>query len=66
MSDAPEKLNHYGLAIMNERGKNLGGELNIHNNFEGGFSVHFEFLPDFIIHRNKNNIAVTDITSIES
>jgi hypothetical protein len=51
---------------MNERGKNLGGELNIHNNSEGGVSVHFEFLPDFIIHRNKNNIAVTDITSIES
>ncbi len=65
MPESPEKLNHYGLAIMNERGKHLGGELKIQNKLGGGVSVYFEFLPDFIIHRNKNSIAVTDITSTE-
>ncbi len=65
MPEAPEKLNHYGLAIMNERGKHLGGELKIQNNPDGGVKVYFEFLPEFIIHRNKNAIAVTDITSTQ-
>lgn len=65
MPESPEKLNHYGLAIMNERGKHLGGELKIQNIAKGGVSVYFEFLPEFIIHRNKNTIAVTDITSTQ-
>lgn len=62
MPDSPEKLNHYGLAIMKERGKHLGGILDIHNNYGGGTRIDFTFLPEFIIQRNKNNIAVTDIT----
>ncbi|MFO1387680.1 histidine kinase [Cellvibrio sp.] len=62
MPDSPEKLNHYGLAIMKERGKHLGGILDIHNNHGGGTRIDFTFLPEFIIQRNKNNIAVTDIT----
>jgi two-component system nitrate/nitrite sensor histidine kinase NarX len=65
MPEAPEKLNHYGLAIMNERGKHLGGELRIQNKSEGGVTVYFEFLPEFIVHRNRNNIAITDITTTE-
>jgi two-component system, NarL family, nitrate/nitrite sensor histidine kinase NarX len=65
MPDSPEKLNHYGLAIMKERGKHLGGELRIQNKPDGGVSVHFDFLPEFIILRNKNNIALTDITDVK-
>ncbi len=44
--DHPEKLNHYGLAIMQERSKNLSGRLNITNRPEGGTRVEFSFTPD--------------------
>lgn len=46
--DNPEKLNHYGLAIMQERGKNLGGDLNIRNIATGGAGVYFSFTPDYL------------------
>jgi two-component system, NarL family, nitrate/nitrite sensor histidine kinase NarX len=62
MPESPEKLNHYGLAIMDERGQHLGGELKIQNIAKGDLSIYFEFVPEFIIHRNKNTIAITDIT----
>lgn len=42
----PEKLNHYGLAIMQERSKNLSGRLEIANRPEGGTRVEFSFTPD--------------------
>lgn len=42
----PEKLNHYGLAIMQERSKNLAGQLVISNRTEGGTRVEFAFTPD--------------------
>lgn len=48
----PEKLNHYGLAIMNERSRHLGGKVNIHPRDEGGTIVEFIFKPDFL--RNNN------------
>ncbi len=44
--DSPEKLNHYGMAIMQERSKNLGGRLSISNRPEGGTRVEFSFAPD--------------------
>lgn len=44
--DSPEKLNHYGMAIMQERSKNLGGRLSITNRSEGGTRVEFSFAPD--------------------
>ncbi|MAN50516.1 MULTISPECIES: ATP-binding protein [unclassified Marinimicrobium] len=42
----PEKLNHYGMAIMQERSKNLGGEVTIGNRTGGGTRVQFLFTPD--------------------
>jgi two-component system nitrate/nitrite sensor histidine kinase NarX len=45
--DNPEKLNHYGLAIMQERGRNLGGELSI-NNLQPGTGVFFKFKPQYL------------------
>lgn len=58
---SPEKVNHYGLAIMKERAKHLQGELTITNRESGGVSVNFEFLPEFIMSRIRNGIIASDI-----
>src|SRR5690606_30251419 len=50
--DTPEKLNHYGLAIMQERSKNLGGEVDIRRRPDGGTGVHFAFMPDCLKQKN--------------
>lgn len=52
ISQSPEKLNHYGLAIMQERGKNLGGDLTIRRRTNGGTGVYFRFTPDYLLQRN--------------
>jgi two-component system nitrate/nitrite sensor histidine kinase NarX len=44
----PEKLNHYGLVIMKERSRNLGGALNIGNHAAGGVCVDFSFVPAYV------------------
>lgn len=46
--DDPNKLNHYGLAIMQERSRSLGGTLTIEPLKECGTGVFFEFQPDYI------------------
>ena len=51
IEQSPEKLNHYGLAIMQERGKNLGGELSIQRRETGGTGVYFSFTPDYLKQR---------------
>lgn len=43
----PEKLNHYGLAIMQERSKHLGGEITIGNSEAGGVEVVMRFTPQY-------------------
>ncbi len=50
--EKPEKRNHYGLAIMLERGKNLSGELSIRRRAEGGTGVYFGFFPEYLQQRN--------------
>lgn len=45
--DKPEKLNHYGLAIMNERSRHLGGHINIQPGSKAGTCVSFVFSPSF-------------------
>ena len=45
ISNSPEKLNHYGLAIMSERSRHLGGTVDIHLREQGGTQVHFQFMP---------------------
>ena len=47
MPDDPSKLNHYGLAIMQERASHLDGEISITNNEKGGTCVSLVFLPDY-------------------
>ncbi|QIR16414.1 ATP-binding protein [Shewanella aestuarii] len=39
------KLNHYGMAIMQERAKQLNGELNISDRLGGGTEVMLTFTP---------------------
>ncbi|MGI0115756.1 histidine kinase [Zooshikella sp. RANM57] len=46
IKDYPDKLNHYGLAIMRERSRHLKGVLEIKRLKEGGTGVFFEFTPD--------------------
>ncbi|GAA0859278.1 two-component system sensor histidine kinase NarX [Aliiglaciecola litoralis] len=43
----PNKLNHYGLAIMQERSRNLHGDLTIGRNGARGTKVQFSFLPEY-------------------
>ena len=45
---AAEKLNHYGLAIMQERSKHLDGNIKIIARAEGGTGVYFRFMPDYL------------------
>lgn len=52
MPNNPEKLNHYGLAIMQERGRNLGGTLSIENTATGGAGVYFTFTPEYVRQQN--------------
>lgn len=44
-----EKLNHYGLAIMQERSKHLGGQIQIKARKEGGTGVYFSFTPEYLL-----------------
>lgn len=46
---AAEKLNHYGLAIMQERSKHLGGSIQIKAREEGGTGVYFSFAPEYLL-----------------
>ncbi len=57
----PEKMNHYGLAIMKERARHLGGELLLENRTGGGVLVSFEFIPDFIKVRQKSGLIISDV-----
>ncbi len=49
--DSAEKLNHYGLAIMLERARHLGGDLKITRRPEGGTGVYFNFTPEYMQER---------------
>ncbi|MFT4939149.1 MAG: two-component system nitrate/nitrite sensor histidine kinase NarX [Paraglaciecola sp.] len=43
----PNKINHYGLAIMQERSRSLGGEISVTQGSEGGTVVSFSFAPEY-------------------
>ena len=45
ISDDPEKMNHYGLAIMKERSKHLNGALKLYRQQQGGTCVEMQFHP---------------------
>lgn len=49
-----EKLNHYGLAIMQERSRNLGGCLEVRLRPTDGTGVYFSFIPDYLNNSEKS------------
>ena len=49
ISDKPERLNHYGLAIMKERSRHLGGNIAISPISSGGTRVAFNFMPKCLL-----------------
>lgn len=49
IAQAAEKLNHYGLEIMQERSKHLGGVIAIKCRAEGGTGVYFSFTPEYLL-----------------
>ena len=44
----PNKQNHYGLAIMQERCRNLNGDISISKRKNGGTEVVFKFVPEYV------------------
>ena len=51
----PNKLNHYGLAIMQERSRNLEGNISIERAEPNGTQVQFAFLPEYV--KTQENTA---------
>lgn len=51
----PEKLNHYGLVIIKERGRHLGGDAEIKRREEGGTGVYFRFVPQYLQKEQLND-----------
>lgn len=43
-----KKLNHYGLAIMEERSKNLSGNISLTNSDNGGVKLELVFQPSYL------------------
>lgn len=50
LSEHPEKLNHYGLAIMQERARHLDGALHIEPGEKGGTRIRVIFSPHYLQH----------------
>ena len=48
LPDDPKKLNHYGLAIMQERSKHLQAELSIKPTQPHGTTIQLRFMPDYL------------------
>ena len=48
ISNHPEKMNHYGMAIIQERSHQLQGRVDIRRRDEGGTGVYFQFTPEYL------------------
>ncbi len=46
-------MNHYGLIIMQDRARTLGGQVKVRNREEGGVEVVLSFVP-----KTRNLIAL--------
>lgn len=45
LPDDSQPVNHYGLIIMRDRTRTLGGEVQVHNRKQGGVEVSLTFIP---------------------
>lgn len=53
-----QPVNHYGLIIMEDRARTLGGRVNVQNRDQGGVEVSLTFIP------TTRNLIPTETTSI--
>ena len=55
LSSHPEKLNHYGLAIIKERSRHLNGELKVLSTMDGikGTRIELVFVPSYLLPQEK-------------
>lgn len=58
LPDVPHKLNHYGLAIMQERSRHLQAELTIKPTQPHGTTIQLRFVPNYL----KNNLPQQALT----
>lgn len=52
-----QPVNHYGLIIMQDRARTLGGQVNVKNRDEGGVEVTLTFVP------KSRNLIPTEVSS---
>ena len=52
-----QPVNHYGLIIMQDRARTLGGQVNVQNRDEGGVEVTLTFVP------KSRNLIPTEVSS---
>lgn len=62
LPDDPTRMNHYGLAIMQERARNLLGELAFRRPSHGGTDVEFRFRPATLVAPDEPVEAATPAT----
>mgnify|MGYP000367844652 CR=1 FL=1 len=55
---AQDTVGHYGLVIMQDRARTLGGQIRIQNRVEGGVEVMLAFVP-----KNRNLITTQTSTA---
>ena len=50
LKNNPEKLNHYGLAIIQERSRHLNGKLTVRSTVDGikGTQIQMSFSPSYL------------------
>jgi len=58
LPEEPEKLNHYGLAIIKERSRHLNAELSVNstqenNAHKGNTEIKLQFKPSYLIEQNN-------------
>ncbi|WP_082906983.1 histidine kinase, partial [Oleiphilus sp. HI0132] len=60
LSSNPEKLNHYGLAIIQERSRHLNGELVVKSSQEGiqGTQIQLRFSPSYLRESDESKVII--------
>ncbi len=52
----PEKLNHYGLAIMKERAAQLGADITIEPNLPSGTIIKVNYMPSYVANDSDDTV----------
>lgn len=59
--DASQPVNHYGMIIMQDRARTLGGRLTVTNHPQGGVEVSLAFIP-----HTRNLIPVKPVVNSQT